>query len=237
MSSTVNQQTAESYRLLLNVVEQLKLPFLQIRQQAELNSITGNNDYAGIQVSADYSLKLLDNYLLGLQLNHENVILDLESISISAVMYDTSQLLQQLALQYGVDLELNISGKFGPVLANRNALESALMSLGTTLIEAVSAERDKSIRLQLAAHKCRYGIVAGFYSNNNKITADLLKQGRKLIGVARQPITNLSYSSSAGIFVADSIFKSMKLNLQASRHHSLYGLGTVLTPSQQLSLI
>jgi signal transduction histidine kinase len=237
MDGITDQDSVASYQLLVNVAEQLKLPFLQILNQAELSTLSGKADLSSIETSAGYALKLLDNYLLGLRLNHEQLKLDQEPISISAVLYDTSQLLDKLAKQYGVELELSIAGRYEPVIANRHGLQSALVSLGSSLIEAQGAEQNSKLRLQLATHRCRYGVVAGIYSSNADLTTALLRQGRQLYWQARQPMANLTYNAGAGIFVADSIFKAMSLNLQASRHHRLYGLGAVMRSSQQLQLV
>jgi hypothetical protein len=222
---------------MVNVAEQLKLPFLQIQKQAELVKITGETDLSSIEKSAGYALTLLDNYLLGLRLNHDKLKLTQEPVSISAVLYESGELLENLAKQYGVDLELNISGKYGPVMAHRNGLRSAIVSLGTSLIESIGSQQNTKLKLHLATHRCRYGIVAGVYANNMDINTELLRQGRRIYGQARQPLANLTHTPGAGIFVADSIFKAMSLNLQASRHQRLYGLGAVMKPSQQLQLI
>ena len=237
MDVSVDQDPTASYRLLVNVAEQLKLPFLQIQKQAELTKITGKTDIDSIQTSANYALELLDNYLLALRLSHEHLKLETESISVSAVLYETGHLLEGLAKQYGVELELNIAGRFGPVMAHRQGLQSALVSLGSSIIESLGAQGKSKLKLQLATHRCRYGIVAGVYADNIELSTDLLRQGRKLYGQARQPLANLTYSAGAGVFVADSIFKAMDLNLQTSRHHRLYGLGAVMQPSQQLRLV
>ena len=73
MDVSVDQDPTASYRLLVNVAEQLKLPFLQIQKQAELTKITGKTDIDSIQTSANYALELLDNYLLALRLSHEHL--------------------------------------------------------------------------------------------------------------------------------------------------------------------
>lgn len=225
-----------SYLLMVNLAEQLKLPFIQIQKQAELLS-EDNPDIVSIENSASYALQLIDNYLLGLKLNQQKLALEREPVSIAAVLYDSGQLLNNLAREYDVKLELNITGKYEPVMAHRQGLESAIVSLGSSLIEAVSAQGESKCVLQLATHRCRYGIVAGVYANNPNLTTDLLRQGRKLMGSARQPMVNLTYSAGAGIFVADSILNAMSLSLKASRHHRLYGLGAVMKGSRQLQLV
>lgn len=226
-----------SQQLLLSVAEELKLPLLQIARQAEQASLTGTDNLSNIQTAADSALQLLDNYALGVRLTLEPEQLAPEPVSISSVLYDTGQQLDALAKSYGVELRLNIAGKFGPVVAHRKGLQAALVSLGTSLIEAIPALEGSKTQLQLATHRCRYGIVAGLYADTPQLTRTALKKGRALANNSRQPLLNLSYTSGAGIFVADSILKAMNLRLSTSRHHSLYGLGAVLQPNYQTQLV
>lgn len=226
-----------SQQLLLGIVEQLKLPLMQIARKAEHGRLCGQLDADHIQVTADSALQLLDSYALGVRLSLYPQQLCFEPVSISSVLYDTGQQLDDLAKSYGVNLELNIAGRFGPVLANRQGLQAVLVSLGAALIEALPALESPQLKLQLATHHCRYGIVAGLYSDTEKLSSETLKRGRKLQGRARQPLSDLSYNSGAGIFVADAILQAMKLELKVSRHHCLYGLGTVLQPSNQLQMV
>jgi hypothetical protein len=222
--------------LLLGVAEELKLPLLQIARLSEQASGTPA-DMSRIRVSADNALRLLDNYALGIRLAQSQDHLDRETVSISSVLYDTGQQLDGLAKSYGVELELNVAGRFGPVMAHRAGLQAALVSLGSALIEALPAQESARLRLQLATHRCRYGVVAGLYAEAPRLTNEALQHGRALQGRGRQPLTKLSHASGAGIFVADSILRAMDLQLKASRHHHLYGLGTVLQPNHQLQLI
>jgi hypothetical protein len=224
-------------QLLLNVAEQIKLPLLQIARQAEAGLLTGSADLAAIETTADTALRLLDNYVLGIRLSLEDSMLETEPVSISSVLYDTGQTLDALAKNYGVDLELSIAGRYGTVMANRQGLQSALVSLGAALIEALPALESRQLTLQLATHRCRYGIVAGLYSDTEQLTTEALRQGRRLYGRARQPLAGLTYTAGAGVFVADALLKAMKLNLQVSRHHGRYGLGAVLQPNHQMQLV
>lgn len=230
---------ALSEQLLLSVAEQLKLPLLQIARQAELARSEGvQADLKAIETTADMAIRLLDNYLFGARLAlEERYMLQMEPVSISSVLYDTGQQLDAMAKLYGVDLQLNIGGKFGPVMANRHGLQAAMVSLGSSLIEALSNLEAKSLHLQLAAHRCRYGIVAGMYSNVEQLTTEALRQGRKLNGHARQPLATLTHSNGAGVFVADAILQAMDAQLKVSRHHRLYGLGAVLQANPQTQLI
>jgi hypothetical protein len=228
----------QTQQLLLGLAEQLKLPLLQIARRAELAQLGGEADTSAIQATADAALKLIDSYLLGVQLAEGGQqSLALEPVSVSSVLYDTAQQLSSAAKFYGVHLELSIAGKYGPVSANRQGLQAALTSLGMSLIEALPALESRQLTLQLGAHRSRYGIVAGLYSDTMVFTPESLRRGRQLVGKSRQPLVGISHASGAGIFVADAILAAMKLRLQATRHNSLYGLGAVLQPNNQLQLI
>jgi len=232
-----NTATILSQQLLLSVTEQLKVPLLQIARQAELSQLNAQDASEIIQTTAESALRLIDNYVLGVRLSLESEQLAIEPVSVSSVLYDTGQQLDKAARQYGIDLELNIAGRFGPVMANKDGLQAALVSLGTSLIEALPAMGGQQLTLHLATHRCRYGIVAGLYADVEKMSGEVLRQGRRLQGKARQPLAQLSHGSAAGIFVADAILQAMDLELKVSRHHRLYGLGTVLQPSRQLQLV
>lgn len=228
-----------SQQLLLSLAEQLKLPLLQIARRAELGQLQSSTDsLPHIQTVADSALKLLDSYVLGVQLATQEVgFFEAEPVSISSVLYDAAAELAPLAKAYDVTLDLQIDGKYGPVTANRRGLQAALVSLGFALIEALPALETSQLRLQLSAHRCRYGIVAGLYSDAQQLTTDALRQGRKLYGQARQPMTGFAPGSAAGIFVADALLHGMDSELTVSKHRKLYGLGAVLQPNPQMRLV
>jgi len=229
----VPEPTILSQQLLLSVAEELKLPLVQIAREAERN----DPGLAGIRATAEAALRLLDSYSLGVRLALEPAELGQESITVSSVLYEAGQQLDGLAKQYDVRLELNVAGRFGPVLAHRQGLQAALVSLGAALIEALPAQGGEQLKLQLATHRSRYGIVAGLYADTKQLSTDALRRGRALQSRSRQPLINLTHTSGAGIFVADAILQAMRLKLLTSRHHRLYGLGTVLQPSQQIQLV
>ncbi len=191
------QALVQSERLFLSLAEQMKLPLLQMLRQAELGSMTGDSTAAleSVRVNADVALKLIDGYVLSMRLAaEERHMMELESVSVSAVLYDAAHQLHPIAKLYGVDIELSFDGRYGPVTAHREGLQSALVSLGYALIEALPASNAPQMKLQLAAHRCRYGIVAGLYADVDRLTADALRQGRKLFGETRQPLPALSHA-------------------------------------------
>lgn len=226
-----------SQQLLLSVAEELKLPLLQIARQAEQGQLSGQADLALMQSTADTALRLLDNYVLGVRLALEPEDLAIESVSVSSVLYDAGQQLDALAKSYGVGLELSIAGRYGPVLAHRQGLQAALVSLGAALIEALPAQESTQLKLRLATHRSRYGIVAGLYADTKQLSLEALQKGRELQRHSRQPLMGLTHASGAGIFVADTILHAMHLSLKPSRHHNLYGLGTVMQPNRQLQMV
>jgi hypothetical protein len=230
-----------SQRLLLSVAEELKMPLMQIArlaEQTELKPSQKTSTHKIIQTTADSALQLIDNYILGIRLKLEPQMFELEPVSVSSVLYDTRQQLDGIAKNYGVNLELNIAGRFGTVNCNRQALQAALASMGAALIEALPASKDghSQMCLEFATHRSRYGIVAGIYTDKSQISSSTLKAARKL-NLTRQPLINFSHTSGAGVFVAETILKAMRLSLTASRHHRLYGIATILQPNNQLQLV
>ncbi len=228
-----------SQQLLLSLTEQLKLPLLQIARTAELEALSPAQDnISHIRITADNALRLIDNYALGVRMAGENAgYFQAEAVSVSSVLYDVAAELAPLAKTYDVALDIDLGGRYGPVTANRRGLEAALVSLGSALIEALPALEVPQLRLQLSAHRCRYGIVTGMYSNVRQLSTDALRQGRRLHGYARQPLTSVSAGSAAGVFVADALLHGMDTQLMASKYRNLYGLGAVLQPNPQLQLI
>ncbi len=217
----------------------MKLPLLQIGRQAELGQLSDPAAAVkSIQTTAEMALHLMDSYVLGVKLaTQEAELFELEPVSISSVLYEAGAELGPIAKAYDVQLDLILDGKYGPVMANKRGLQSALVSLGYALIEALPALDRPQLRLQLAAHRCRYGIVAGLYSDAEEISTKALRQGRQLYGRARQPLTDISAGSGAGVFVADAILHAMSSQLTVSKHHKLRGIGVVLQPNPQMQLV
>jgi hypothetical protein len=231
-----------SQQLLMGVAEQIKLPLLQIARQTELMQLSGTaviGDLSMIQATADSAISLLDNYVLAVRLSLESEakMLAIEPISVSSVLYDVGNEISRYAKGYGVNLELHIAGRYGTVMAHRAGLHAALVSLGLSLIEALPAQESPQLKLQLATHRCRYGVVAGLYSDTESLSGEVLRQGRRLQGSSRQPLIGMTHTAGAGVFVADSLLRAMQLELKVSRHNRLYGLGAVLQPNQQLQLV
>lgn len=228
MSASVQAQE----RLLQALAEQLKLPLLQIARQAELAKA---DSHESIRYIAEMSMQLIDGYLLGIASTNQQ-ILELEPVSVSSLLHDTAHKLQTLANEHNCDLEVQISGKYGPVMGHRPSMEAAFTMLGYSIIES-RVDTGERQSLLFAAHRSQRGLVAGVFTDEGELTTDAFRRARALYGSARQPIPGMSSSTSAGIFVADTILTNMEAPLHVARHNKLAGLAATLLPSQQLQLV
>jgi hypothetical protein len=241
-------------QLFLAMAEELKLPLQHIARQSELHMMqvgqAGPAEQAvqamevreavmrDIQGSADMTLQLLDSYLLSLRLSLEPASqLNLEPVSLSAVLHDTAVELRHIAKNYGVTLQLHVQGRYEPVLAHRQALQSALVALGYGLIEALPSNGVKNRRLQLATHRTKHGIVAGVYGELDGLTPQMYRRAKQLQGHVRQPLVGTMPGSGAGVFVADAILAAMASRLRVGRYQKLPGFAVTLASSEQLQLI
>jgi hypothetical protein len=242
VASEIGLVYSETEQLFLSLAEQMKVPLLQIARQAEAGILLGSaaETLAKVHTEADIALKLVDGYMLSMRLaSQEHDPMSVGPVSVSAMLYDTAQQLGPIAKMYGVTLEVEMAGKYGPVEAHQQGVKAALVSLGYALIEALPAGggQPKQMRLQLVAHRCRYGIATGLYSNVQNISVQALKKGHQLRGTARQPLPGMTHSGGAGVFVADAILKALGSHLRVSHYHNRTGLGTILQPNPQLQLV
>jgi hypothetical protein len=222
-------------RLLRAMAEELKLPLLQIARQAELAQTTPDATVLeGIEASATQALWFVDSYLLSRQLA-EQATLELQPVAVSAALHDAAQQLAGLARQHGCTLELKLSGRYEPVMAHPQALQAALLGLGSSLIAA--GEPGRKHRVVFAAHRGRGGVVAGVFSEAEGLSQTVFRRGKALYGQASQPVADFSAQGGAGIFLADSLFASMESQLRVAHHHKLSGLAATLQTSKQLALI
>ncbi len=226
----------EQQRLLLSLAEQLKLSLLQIERTAEVAKLTNDQtSFDQVSTLSDIGLQLVEQYTLSLRTEAQ---LDIEPVSLAAVLHKTAHRLHKLAQLYNCDLELVIGRQVPLALANANQLEAAFTSLGSVLIEAQSSSRNSERPLvTLAAHKNRWGLVAGFYGRSLNFNASNFQRGKSLYGRARQPLNQLVGSAGSGIFLADSLLRAMSLSLRPARYNRLSGLAATLPTSQQLMII
>ncbi len=226
--------------LLRSVAEQLKLPLTVIARQAELGGLEPDHATSvlmAIQTQSDLALRLVDSYLLGLQLAEEQAELALEPVSVAATLTDVAHDLHALAKLYGVDVEVHVAGKYAPVMAHARGFRAALLSLGYELIEAQAAHTDARKRLSFAAHRTPRGVTAGLYGDFPTLHATAWRRALELCGRARQAAPSLTAGSGAGLFVAETLFSAMDSHVRVGRFHKRIGLAATLQPSKQLQLM
>lgn len=230
----------EATALFSSLAEQVRVPFLQITHISELAHIKDDpielkRLFNEIGISSKAALRLIDGYLLSLHLKQQQV-LELEPISIGSVFYDVAQQVDDYAKSHDCDIRLNIKGKNLPVMAQREAVESALINLGYSFIDAI-ASSDKKVTITLGSGKNSAGVSAGVFSDSSELTAELFKKAKLLKGVAKQPLGLFTAGSGAGVFVADSLFEALGRQLKVAKMQSQKGLAVNLDPSHQLAII
>jgi hypothetical protein len=227
-------------RLFLSLAEQLSRPLLQVTQLAELaaaeDPAVAALHWQMVRAIADSSLQLVEGYALSLRVHGKVTPLTLEPVTVSSLLYDAAHDLHAFAKQYGVELELDTGSGLQPIMADRAVLQSAMISLGQVFVMS-QAEADEPSAVRLAAHRTRYGVVAGLYSHASQLGADSLRRAHALQGKARQPLQRLVSGPAAGVFVADALLRTLAARLHVARYRTLNGLATTLQPSQQLQLI
>lgn len=226
--------------LLQSIAEQLKMPLMHIARQAELSRTEETipaDAFASMQTNADMALRLVESYILGLELSEKQMKLQLEPVPISAVLYDVAHDLTPLARQHNTDVELVLSGKHGQVMAHNQGLVAALYSLGSVLAESCAEDTGRG-KLRIAAHRSTRGIVTGMYLDGAPSLQTTMYNARRLhASKSRQPFMKLSANSGAGIFIADVILACMNTRLRAGRFHGKNGLAATLQPSRQIQLV
>jgi hypothetical protein len=217
-------------RLLMSLAEHLKLPLTQIARQTELEEVSLET----IRGAADNALRLVEGFLLSSYL-HGQYQLQLEPVSLKAMLYDVAHELGPFAKASGCKLELSHKGSYGNVMAHRQALETAMMLIGHAFIEE-NQQRDKLAPIVLTAHKNSKFISTGVFSDNN-LSSEAFNEGKELYGKAKQALPSTHSAPAAEIFVANSLLQGMASGLSVTHYRGLTGLVTGLLPSQQLKLV
>ncbi len=242
-TSAGSGQLDDREALLRAVAEELKRPLIYIARQAELGrhqEAISVETLVQVQANADAATRLVDSYMLGLDLAQQRLELELEPVSLSSVLYDVAHDITPLFKQHGGSVALKFGGRYGQVMAHRAGLSAALSCLGgvlSTLLDSGDTEGETTPQLVVAAHRSpQGGIITGLYVSGLHGSLGLMN-GQRLLGSAAQPFTKTLYSGGAGVFVAQQLFDSMGSRLRDGRFRGDYGLAATLQQSQQLRLV
>jgi hypothetical protein len=224
--------------LLMILAQQLKLPFLQISQHLELAKRGEPLQLNQMSAITDMAIQLLEGYTLGESLKSGQTQLQLEPVAVSSVLHNSADQLAGIAKQYNCDIEINLRGRYSPIIGSRSGLETAITALGCSIIQSQNYGESKTrAKVTLAAHRSRWGIVAGAFSSQGDISKMALKRAKLLYKHSQYPSFPSKIGDSAGIFIADLLFSLMSAKLFVARHNSCDGLAVTLTPSPQLKML
>lgn len=224
--------------LLRSIAEQLKLPLMHIARQAEFyknEETLGRQTLSDMQLNADMAIRLVDGYILGLDLATSQLDLELEPVSLSSTLYDVAHDLTPVAKQYNCEVQLLLAGKYGQVMAHKEGLNAAIYSIGLSLIELDTPE-NLDHKIKLIAHHSPQGIITGVYVDRSVETPKVANANNYQIKM-RQPFADVTAQNGVGVFMADAILSSMNTKLRVGKFRDLHGLAMTLKPNKQLQLI
>lgn len=233
------QYTSE--KLFLSLSDQLSYTFLLIARSVEQSalSLDSSAQHAMMQRVHDIAgaaAQLTEAYALGARLRQQVVAPNVEPVAVSSLFYDTAQQLAPLAKQYGVELRLDDLTRMQPVMGDAQILRAALISLGQIFVLA-AAENETPLPVRFAAHRSRYGIVAGIYTPASELSVDAFRRAKRLYAATSQPLSRLTSGPATGVFVADTLLHSLSAKLHVGRYRHLTGLAVTLPMCKQLQLV
>lgn len=227
-------------RLFLSLSEQLSHAFLLMTRLAERAPLlpveARDSQWRLVRDVSESAMFLTEAYAESGKLRHHLATPEIEPVTVSALLYDAAEQLRPFANQYGVELELDDLPRLTPVMSDRHILQAALTSLGQVFVLA-QAENESRAALKFAAHRTRYGIVAGVYADDSELTTDAFRRGSLLYGRSSQPLSKLVSGPATGVFVADTLLQSISTKLHVARYHGRVGLGVTLPICDQLQLV
>lgn len=222
------KQQTSGVDLWRSLADELKLPLLQIARAAELE------DQPAIETTATNALKLIDGYLLISALG-EQQHLDLQPVSVSAMLYNVEQDLNELAKLYDTELTIKVQGAPGQAMAHAHALRASLTGLAYTFLTGGLKGRHQVVTLW--ARQEHDGVTAGVLSNYAQLSSEDLQAARQLFGRARRPAGGVTQNSGVGLYIADALCTAMETSLRVVKTGRQTGMAVTLLPSQQLALL
>ena len=228
---------SEYERMLSAVAYDMSLPLLQIKTRAESGKL-GKNAAVELALLTQSGLKLIDGYLMALEMRSNAAQLPLEPVPIGSVLAETASELSQYAKHYKTRLVIDILGRPKPVLTNKTKLQSALYCLAASLIRSQAGSATKQNVIVLAAHKNnKDSMTAGVYGLFDGLSDKELYNARRLAGKAPQPLSSLPAQNGGGILIADMLLTALYQPLKAGKFKEMSGFAAQLPLSKQLRLV
>lgn len=223
-------QTDSDYLLFQEVVNELRLPLLQI---SRLSEVGGENALTIINEISEHSLRLVQAYAFVTDKGQPV----LEPVNLRASLEEAAHAAYGFARANSCELAVDAHISSMLVLANRDRLKSMLILLASVLIAGSFTDDADSKQIVLAGHRVSTGVVAGAFSDQLHIDNSLVTNARMLYGRAEQAAPEFGQSGGAGLLLADKLGQGMTAPLRVSRHNKSLGIGSLLTPARQLKFI
>lgn len=216
------------------LLHDMQTRFLQVSALAEASK-GDKQTLREIQLLSKHALSTLDYALFAV--DSLQTELPLTSVSAAAAAQDVAHDLWQLSKTYGVELELDVTKRLEPVYANEAALKGALFGLASSLIVSHKPS-NKPRRFVIAAQQTAPKTQRlGVYSPDGVISANAIKQVRKLAGNARSAAPAELHNSGLGLVFSDQLTQALGSELQRFAHRGQKGIGFYVPMSAQLSFI
>lgn len=215
---------------LATLAHHVRQSLLQISQLAQ----AGADSTPDIDAIASTMTRVLDGYILSGQAGQ--LALEVEPVSLGAVLQDVLHELTPAAKQHECHLRFVSSGSNQLVAANRRLVHAAFLSLGHSFIEAQTLDDPRQRIVALATRYQRGSQTAGVFSPSVKLSAAALAKTRRLAGIAAQQSSALAGSNS-GIIVADALLGQNSHSLYASTFQKIPGLAAAFIKNKQMQLV
>lgn len=211
-----------------SVARHVRNSLIQIQQLAALSQNEGS-----ISSIAETTIHLLDVYAL-LQ-PQDQLVLELEPVSIGAIVQDVMHKLDPLAKEYNCALYDSYSGGNRLVVADKKLAHGALLAIAHAFIESATSDTGRQTTVLFGTRAFGSSQKVGVFSEQVNMGARELSAGRKKTHTAVQQYTGL-IGSGRGLLLADSLLKHMNVRLQSSSYKKLSGVAAMFQHNTQLNL-
>lgn len=220
-------------RVMLALAEQLKTPLVRIAQlsEAERNE---HDEAAMITALSRQALQSIDTLIFAQQ----QMMFELEPVSIGAVLYDVAHDLSVATRGQNVQVTIDQRGRDMPVMAHAAGLRAALRMTSDVILQLQdSNEQEQPRHIVLGHHRASEGLVVGSFGASTLLTSSSLTTARTLYGRAAQAAPMIGLAGGASLAIADKLAAQLQSVLAVYRHNSVRGLGLRLLLSKQLRLV
>lgn len=224
----------DANNLSYSIAHELRIPLLNIARLSELQQSATKPSFEAIETIADSVLKLLDSYLITTRYSNQQIRLELEPVSLSAVMYDVAQYMDRLSRTQNCELRLKVQKNSGLVLAHPQGIKAAFLSLCYAFLH--STDQTSKAVITLEAHRMQGRVIAGIVSDDIHIEKGAFTKGQKLMGNAYQSMKDIP-TNGAGYFIAANLFETMTVPLQYIHSNRRFGIMGTFHSSSQLTLL